>query len=337
MASYEKHYLIFIMEEAVKLGGLRYQPRQGGGLNGIIKAYEIYTSMDGENYTKAAEGNWTADTSWKLASFDKPVTAKYVKFVVKDATSEQAGKCFSSAAQIRLTVPEKTGEDKPSETEKPTETEKPNQTEKPNETEKPNQTEKPDQTEKPNQTEKPKDNKSDQNTSGSAGKIGDVIADAAGVFNYTITGNDTVEVKSMAAKGKTKKAVKISASIKANGKTYKVTSIAANAFKGNKKMTSVLIGGNVKKIGRSAFENCKNLTKVTVNGSKLQTISKNAFKGDKKLKNISLKKVKSLKKVEKAAFKGISKKVTVKVPKNKKKAYSKLLAKGGIAAGKVRS
>ena len=123
----------------------------------------------------------------------------------------------------------------------------------------------------------------------------------------------------------------------ANGKTYKVTSIAANAFKGNKKMTSVLIGGNVKKIGRSAFENCKNLTKVTVNGSKLQTISKNAFKGDKKLKNISLKKVKSLKKVEKAAFKGVSKKVTVKVPKNKKKAYSKLLAKGGIAAGKVRS
>ena len=49
------------------------------------------------------------------------------------------------------------------------------------------------------------------NASGSAGKIGDVIADAAGVFNYTITGNDTVEVKSMAAKGKTKKAVKISA------------------------------------------------------------------------------------------------------------------------------
>ena len=74
-----------------------------------------------------------------------------------------------------------------------------------------------------------------------------------------------------------------------------------------------------------------------MNGRKLQTISKNAFKGDKKLKNISLKKVKSLKKVEKAAFKGVSKKVTVKVPKNKKKAYSELLAKGGIAAGKVRS
>ena len=73
-----------------------------------------------------------------------------------------------------------------------------------------------------------------------------MIADAAGVFNYTIPGNATVEVKSMAAKGKTKKAVKISASIKANGKTYKVTSIAANAFKGNKKMTSVLIGGIVK-------------------------------------------------------------------------------------------
>ena len=75
----------------------------------------------------------------------------------------------------------------------------------------------------------------------------------------------------------------------------------------------------MKKIGRSAFENCKNLTKVTVNGSKLQTISKNAFKGDKKLKNISLKKVKSLKKVEKTAFKGVSKKVTVKCRRTKRK------------------
>ena len=57
----------------------------------------------------------------------------------------------------------------------------------------------------------------------------------AAFFNYRITGTDTVEVKNMTAKGKRKKAVKISKTIKVNGRTLKVTGIAANAFKGNKK------------------------------------------------------------------------------------------------------
>ena len=36
--------------------------------------------------------------------------------------------------------------------------------------------------------------------------IGGVIADASGIFNYKVTGNDTVEVKNMTAKGKAKSA-----------------------------------------------------------------------------------------------------------------------------------
>ena len=121
-----------------------------------------------------------------------------------------------------------------------------------------------------------------------------------------------------------------------NGRTLKVTGIAANAFKGNKKMTSVTIGSNVKKIGSGAFMNCRNLTRVTVTAKGLTSIGKNAFKGDRKLKTVNLRKVKALKKVGKGAFKGISKKVTVKVPKQKKKAYSKLLKKAGIAAGRIK-
>ena len=167
-------------------------------------------------------------------------------------------------------------------------------------------------------------------------KIGTIVKDAAGIFNYRITGTDTVEVKNMTAKGKRKKAVKISKTIKVNGRTLKVTGIAANAFKGNKKMTSVTIGSNVKKIGSGAFMNCRNLTRVTVTAKGLTSIGKNAFKGDRKLKTVNLRKVKALKKVGKGAFKGISKKVTVKVPKQKKKAYSKLLKKAGIAAGRIK-
>ena len=167
-------------------------------------------------------------------------------------------------------------------------------------------------------------------------QIGTIIKDAAGIFNYRITGTDTVEVKNMTAKGKRKKAVKISKTIKVNGRTLKVTGIAANAFKGNKKMTSVTIGSNVKKIGSGAFMNCRSLTRVTVTAKGLTSIGKNAFKGDRKLKTVNLRKVKALKKVGKGAFKGISKKVTVKVPKQKKKAYSKLLKKAGIAAGRIK-
>ena len=140
----------------------------------------------------------------------------------------------------------------------------------------------------------------------------------------------------MTAKGKAKSSVKIAKTIKANGKTYKVTAIAANALKGNKKVTSVSIGSNVEKIGKKAFANCTKLKTVTVNGNKLKTIGKNAFSGDKNLKTVNLKKVKTLKTVGKSAFKGVSKKVTVRVPKNKKAAYVRIFKKGGIAAGKIK-
>ena len=140
----------------------------------------------------------------------------------------------------------------------------------------------------------------------------------------------------MTAKGKAKSSVKIAKTIKANGKTYKVTAIAANALKGNKKVTSVSIGSNVEKIGKKAFANCTKLKTVTVNGNKLKTIGQRAFSGDKNLKAVNLKKVKTLKTVGKSAFKGVSKKITVRVPKNKKAAYVRIFKKGGIAANKIK-
>ena len=156
------------------------------------------------------------------------------------------------------------------------------------------------------------------------------------IITLTATGADTVEVTGITEKGKKKAAVKISSTMKGNGKTYKITSVAANALKGNKKMTSLTIGNNVVTIGKNAFANCTKLKKVTVNGSSLKTIGKNAFGGDKKLKTINMKKVKSLKTVAKGAFKAVNKKVTVKVPKAKKAAYKRLFKKGGIAASRIK-
>ena len=139
-------------------------------------------------------------------------------------------------------------------------------------------------------------------------KVGQVIKAEGqyGVFTYKVTGKDTVEVKSITAKGKAKKSVKIFDKIKASGKTWKVTGVAANALKGNKKMESLTIGKNVKKIGKNAFANCRKLKKVTVKSKKINTIGKNAFKN-------------------------INKKATVKVPKAQKKKYAKLLNKAKLS------
>ena len=139
-------------------------------------------------------------------------------------------------------------------------------------------------------------------------KVGQVIKAEGqyGVFTYKVTGKDTVEVKSITAKGKAKKSVKIFDKIKASGKTWKVTSVAANALKGNKKMESLTIGKNVRKIGKNAFANCRKLKKVIIKSKKINTIGKNAFKN-------------------------INKKATVKVPKAQKKKYAKLLNKAKLS------
>lgn len=103
----------------------------------------------------------------------------------------------------------------------------------------------------------------------------------------------------------------IPASIKINGDNYKVTSIAKNGFKGNKKLSKVTIGANIKKIGKNAFLNCSNLKNIVIKTKKLtaKTVGKNAFKG-------------------------INKKAIIKVPGSKIRAYSKIIKTKG-ATGRI--
>ena len=69
--------------------------------------------------------------------------------------------------------------------------------------------------------------------------------------------------------------------VSANGKTYKVTEIKAKACKGMKKLTTVTIGKNVTKIGKSAFEKCAKLKKITIKNAKMKKagFGSNCFKG----------------------------------------------------------
>ena len=159
---------------------------------------------------------------------------------------------------------------------------------------------------------------------------GSIVSTAAGTFVVTKSDAKAAEVSFKQAADKNGKKVTIPAGITVGGIAYKVTSIAANAFKNNKKLTSVTIPAGVTSIGKNAFAGCTALKKITIPAG-VTTIGANAFKGDKNLKTITVRTT-VLKKVGGGAFKGIHKKAVIKVPKKQKKAYQKLLKKKGQAS-----
>ncbi|MCR5623956.1 MAG: leucine-rich repeat domain-containing protein [Lachnospiraceae bacterium] len=108
---------------------------------------------------------------------------------------------------------------------------------------------------------------------------------------------------------KTKKAqnprtLKVVSKVKYLNCDFNVVSIKSGAFKGCKKLKKIVIT-NQKTIGAKAFYGCKGVRRVTITG-------------------------KALKKVGGKAFYGTHKKAVIKVPKAKKKAYTKLLKNKGI-------
>lgn len=127
---------------------------------------------------------------------------------------------------------------------------------------------------------------------------------------YTIGGNQyTVtkagkEVRFSKANAK-KKSITIPATIKAAGISYKVTEIGANAFKNNKKVKKVVIGANVSKIAKKAFNKCPNLKTVVIKSTKLtkKTANKKCF--NKVNKKMVIKTQKKVKKIYAKIFKGL--------------------------------
>lgn len=123
---------------------------------------------------------------------------------------------------------------------------------------------------------------------------------------YTVAGCQYKVIKagaevSLVGTNKNAKSVTIPAVIKVKGVTYKVTSIGTKAFNGSKKLRKVTIGTNIKKISNNAFFKCRSLKTVTI-------------------KSVLLTK----KTANKKAFKGISRKMVIKVPKKMKKVYVKI-------------
>ncbi len=130
--------------------------------------------------------------------------------------------------------------------------------------------------------------------------------DSATVKKVSTSDDGTATVKKVA----NKKSVKISSTVTVDGVTYKVTAIGANAFKKAKKVKKVTLPASIKSVKKKAFTGAKKLKKIIIKGKKT--------------------------KFAKGAFKGLNtKKITIKVPKAKLKAYKKALKKAGFK-GKVK-
>ncbi len=103
------------------------------------------------------------------------------------------------------------------------------------------------------------------------------------------------------------KKIVIQKQVTIKGVTYEVTAIAPNAFKGNKRLTSITIGKNISSIGKNAFRGCRKLKQIIIQSEKL-----------------------TMKSVGKNAFLNISKTAVVQTPKNLTKKYRKVLKKKGM-------
>ncbi len=139
-------------------------------------------------------------------------------------------------------------------------------------------------TAKPYETPKPSvspDAEKDKETN-SVKKVrkGSKVTDKKTKAVYKITGtgkNRTAEYVKTTRKSPAK--ITIPVKVKLNGRDYKVTAIAKNAMKNSEKLSYLIIGRNVEKIGEKAFYGCKKLRYIYVKSKNLEAknIGKQAF------------------------------------------------------------
>lgn len=101
----EKRYIQLELDEPAVLDALRYQPRDSIA-NGIVTKYRVEVSTNGTDWTIVSQGDWAHDTTWKIAVFNKPTEAKYVRLYgeqTRGGTGDTPNK-FMSCAELRVRV-----------------------------------------------------------------------------------------------------------------------------------------------------------------------------------------------------------------------------------------
>ena len=177
---------------------------------------------------------------------------------------------------------------------------------------------------------------------------GTALVDEKGKANYVVLSegktdaadpskNEMPTVSYTGTTNKSAKKITVPDTVTLNGLVYRVDTIGVGALKGNKKITTVTIGKNVKVIEKNAFAGCTKLKTVNCKSEVLYKIGANAFKGDGKLTKMTLKTTKLKKsKVGSNAIKGTSKKLKISAPKKVRKSYQKIFKAKGNKKVKVK-
>ncbi len=134
------------------------------------------------------------------------------------------------------------------------------------------------------------------------------LESAAG-FTYSVIGGSEVAI--VKAPENTS-AINIPGIVVWGNTRYKVSKISDNAFKNNKTVTTVSGGSNIKSIGKSAFQGCTKLKKVTIKSKKLKSIGSKAFYNCKRLGKLTICGNK-LKTVKSNAFKNVKKGIKITI------------------------
>ncbi len=109
-------------------------------------------------------------------------------------------------------------------------------------------------------------------------KKGTVVTKQGIRYKVTKSGPKTRSV-SVIGINKDRGTVRIPAQISMRGYSYPVTKIEKKALAQKKKLTRVIVGRNVKQIGRKAFYNSRKLSRISFESGKLTKIEKGAWKG----------------------------------------------------------
>jgi beta-galactosidase len=100
------HTIVIDMATNYNVTAITYLARQDGNQNGMVKAYEIYLSTDGNTWGSAVStGNFQNTTALQIAKLSSATTARYIKFVAK---SEMNGNAWTSAAEIGIEAADET-------------------------------------------------------------------------------------------------------------------------------------------------------------------------------------------------------------------------------------
>lgn len=98
----EKRWIGLELEEPAVLDAFRYYPR-GGNMNGFVSEYKVQYKLNQEDeWTDIAGGTWDRTLEWKIAEFDEPVEAKYVRLVGIHTYAESGNDAHMAVAELRV-------------------------------------------------------------------------------------------------------------------------------------------------------------------------------------------------------------------------------------------